>query len=345
MPYDDRIENVLQLLTPVRETYRSALRLAIEQVRGYLAACREGSEEMAQRAEVELGEFARGRIDAAKFAAQFLASEAPPLQSVRGVERALAVLESIDAAGDEIFVTRVEKGEDLRAAVDAALGRAGRAFGAARIVDLARTGRYISGEHDSLLERFPFRSWNRAERRLAPPLVIEVDGTDLVAPSIADFLDGSVKLILIVDGAAAPAPLARLITPGAFVLQATSIEQLPPATSAAVPTVAALLPKGAAEFTHDPAAGRHVWERMKMTYKPAVPPRRAIGGTSAAQQAEELELLEQISKAPAVPAPAAVASSQSTAANAEPVSDAPPSPLADPVDRLAAWLLQQAGGN
>ena len=57
----------------------------------------------------------------------------------------------------------LEVGGDLYAAVDRALSDAGRAFGAARVFELARAGRYVAAEHDPMLAAFPFRSWSAAE--------------------------------------------------------------------------------------------------------------------------------------------------------------------------------------
>ncbi|MDX1583532.1 MAG: hypothetical protein R3338_08030, partial [Thermoanaerobaculia bacterium] len=333
MPYNERIEAVLKELEGAREAYHAALRLAAEQVRGYLAACREGSEGLESRAGAELGEFAKNRVNAEKFATMFLTKTTPPARSVRAVERALDVLEELEGSGDDLFVVPVDSGDDLRNEVEQAMANAGRAFGAARIVDLVRTDRYEPEQHDRLLERFPFRQWNRAERRLAPPIVIDVDGADLFVSSLGDYLDGTVKLFLVVAAPAAPAPLARLITPGTFVMQTTEIEQLTPAVETVSPAIAAVLPEGAATFAHDPSAGSNVWERLTITSRPEREPKRAIGGISAAQQAEDLKLLDQLSEK--ATAPAAV-----TAGAASPTAAAPDT--ADtPTDRLAAWLLQQ----
>lgn len=335
MPYDKRIENVLNQLEGAREAYHAALRLAAEQVRGYLAACREGSEGLSGRAESELGEFAKNRVNGEKFATMFLAKTTPPTRSVRAVDRALEVLEELDASGDDLFVLSIESGADLRSSVEDALASAGRAFGAARIVDLVRTGRYEPDQHDRLLERFPFRQWNRAERRLAPPLVIEVDGADLFVSSLGDYLDGTVKLFLLVQNDVAPAPLARLITPGTFVMQTTELAELTPAIETIHPAIAAVLPETGATFVHDPSGGTHMWERLTVSNRPDREPKRAIGGISAAQQAEDLKLLDQLSEKAVAPVEVAAGK-----AGTAPAAPAPATPT-DPVDRLAAWLLQQ----
>ena len=101
------------------------------------------------------------------------------------------------------------------------------------------------------------------------------------------------------------------------------------------PGVAALVEAGAAIFTHDPAAGRTTWERMKVDHVPKDPPRAAVGVFSAEQQAEELRQL------------AALATRPSTAAMAAGAAAAPAAErgaaLADPVGSLAGWLLEASG--
>jgi hypothetical protein len=98
------------------------------------------------------------------------------------------------------------------------------------------------------------------------------------------------------------------------------------------PGVAALVHPAAARFVHDPRAGRTPAERLWVAYLPAEPPRRAIDGISAAQQAEELALLQALAQ-PAPPAPSVVAATPSAAPEAQ---------AADPAAQLAAWLLAQA---
>ncbi len=335
MQYSEGIQSILDQLSSSRDAYHAALRLAAEQVRGYLSACREGSDGLAGRAATELGEFGRGRVDPEKFATFFLARTTPPARSVRAVERALQVLEELDSCGDDLFVHAVEPGGDLRAIVEDAFASAGRAFGAARIVDLVRTGRYEPRDHDRLLDRLPFRTWNRAERRLAPPLVIEVDGSDLFASSLGEYLDGTAKMFLLVREPSAPAPLARLITPGTFVMQTTAVADLSPAVETIRPAIAAVMPEGSATFIHDPAAGKQVWERLEVTHRPDREPKRALGGLSASQQAEDLKLLDVLSEKATAPVTIGAAMGEETQKTE---SEAAP----DPVDRLASWLLQQA---
>ena len=85
------------------------------------------------------------------------------------------------------------------------------------------------------------------------------------------------------------------------------------------PPVAALLPADAVSFVHDPAAGETTYERFVSLEFPKEVRKRAIGGISAAQQAQDYQLLENLS---VVPVPTGDAGS-------------------DPAGKLSAWLLSQ----
>ena len=132
-------------------------------------------------------------------------------------------------------------------------------------------------------------------------------------------------------GACPPAPLVRLVSPGVFVQQATDIGDLARMARATGPAVAALVPEGAACFVHDPDGGPHVWQRVTVTARPKGGPRVVLGGRSAFQQNEELLQLEALAEAPPAAAPSADAA-----------PSAPAYAPADPVDKLAAWLLAHA---
>ena len=86
-------------------------------------------------------------------------------------------------------------------------------FGASRAVELARSDLFDPDQHNHFLSTLPFRKWNRAGRQLAPPLVVELEAEDLLPAGLGEFLDGVVKIVLVVKGPTTPAPLARLITP------------------------------------------------------------------------------------------------------------------------------------
>jgi hypothetical protein len=81
-----------------------------------------------------------------------------------------------------------------------------------------------------------------------------------------------------------------------------------------------LMPGDAVAFVHDPAAGETTYERFVGITFPRELRKRAIGGISAAQQAEDYALLETLA---VVPTPTGEAAS-------------------DPAGKLSAWLLSQA---
>lgn len=332
---DDRVRLALDALASPVQRYRTAVAATVEQVSRQLEAQRASADGRVAQLAAELGPLAAGRVDVEGLASFIGRSEAVEPGALEAMEAALGTLRDLLARGEELFVVRVDGGGRLAEAVAAAFAEAGRAFGAARVVELAKSGSYRAEEHQGWLAGFPFDAWSRAERRLAPPLVIEVDGRDLRAAGLAEFLDGAVKLVLVVRGEASPAALVRLITPGTFVLQTVDGSGLDRLAAAEGPGVAALVPEGAARFLHDPAAGREPWERLRVDFLPDSPPRRALGGMSAAQQAEELAQLRALVATPAAGVTAAGVGPGAVGAAA------PPAP-ADPVDKLAAWLLRQA---
>lgn len=352
MPSEDRAARALRALRAPRERWSSAVAAAVEEVRAFVQAHRPlPGGECAERARDELGAFAAGRIDAARFGALFGGGAPLDPVSLARVERALAELERLAAAGDLPFRVDVPPGAELRMAVAHALAFAGRAFAAAQVVELVRSGRYHAQEHGALLDAFPFRRWNRAERQIAPPLVVEVDGADLHAGALADLLDGTMKILLLVRGPMAPAPLVRLLTPGVLVMQTADADALDAAGRFAGPAVAALVPEGSARFVHDPAAGGAMHQRLRIDFLPEDAALGPIDGTSAAQQREELALLRELAAAPPVriapsaspqSPPAAVAAAEAAAPPAA-VGTGHPAPDPPEADRLASWLLRQAG--
>jgi hypothetical protein len=349
MPSDDRVTLALRALAGPQETFRSAVALAHDQVRALLAA-HTMPEDGAGRAATELGSFAAGRIDADRFAQLFSGEAALDPEAVKRIAAAAGVLRELLAEGDELFVLRLEPGADLRTAVDAALGRAGRAFGAARTVELVRTGRFRAAEHDALLASCPPRRWNRAERQIAPPLVVELDGADLRAAALADLLDGTQALVLVARGDAPPAPLVRLISPGMLVIQTDDPAELDRLARRDGPAIAALLPEGASIFVHDPRAGADV-ERLAVCHLPAAEPDAPLGDLTAFQQTEELRQLALLAALHAARAAlatgngaaagtAAPAAASAPAATAAPATTAPAD--GGPAELLAAWILRQA---
>ena len=371
MPSDERVRGALAPLARGRETFRAAVGEALDQIRGYLATHAAAGGDRAALAAAELGSFAGGRIDGGRFAALVSASRLLEGETEAAVRRCADALASLLDRGDALFACEVPAGGDLREVVAAALADAGRAFGAALAFQALRTGVYRGEQHEPLLHAFPFARWNRGERLLAPPLVIEVDGADLRAGALAEFLDGRQQLVLLVRGACTPAPLVRLVTPGIFVLQAAAETELEALAAFDGPGVAALVPTPAAHFAHDPLGGSARGRLLTITHVPPEPPRTAVGGWSVWQQREELAQLVALDvslAAPAVAPPPATDAPPVAHAAAAPDATVPPAtaaPVAAPVAAppaaplaatatpasgdglavrvLADWLLAQAG--
>jgi hypothetical protein len=329
MPSDPRLQQALDALAQPIAEFRAIVEGAIAQGESFLAAQHAGATERAQLASASLGRFAEGRLDAAGFAALFPPVAVASPDALSALREAMVVLHEVRLQGDALFVVDVPKGRRLGAALDDALARAGRAFGAVVLAEAVRGGRYTL-DHDRLLQSHEFRAWNKAERRFAPPLVVLVDGADLQPGAIMDFADGREKIVLVVRGSSPPAPLARCITPGTFVLQTVDGSGLDRLATFNGPAVAALVADGAAVFMHDPAAGREPWQRLTVKHVPAAP-KRALGGQSAWQMAEDLQVIANLAATPfSVPAAGGGAATPAVGA-------------ADAADKIAAWLLGQAG--
>ena len=331
MPSDPRTQEALAAMAPGIAAFRTTLTAGITEVGHYLGTARSSAEDRLARVAVELGPFGARHVDARRLEPLLRQPETADPTAVETVEQALATLRDLVAASDDLHVVVLPTGWSLHDAVDEALARIGRAFGAARVVAAIRAGSYRLNDHARSLGSYPFTRWTRAERLLAPPLVVEVAGADLGAAALADFLDGSVKIVLVVTGTCSPAPLVRLITPGVFALQAPDAAGLQRFAAWDGPGIAALVPEDAARFVHDPATAPAAVSRLTVSHVPDGR-RRPVGGLSIAQQAEELRLLAALS------APAASAVSAAAAISAPATNGAPP----DPAGKLAAWLLSQA---
>jgi hypothetical protein len=207
----------------------------------------------------------------------------------------------------------------------------GSAFGAATLVDLVRRRTYDPAQHDLPLETYPFEQWTTAERRLAPPLVIRLEGRDLDAFELAPLIDGWVRLVLLVAEPCTAAPLARLISPGAFVAQAGDMKVLERVADFDGPAVIAVMSGSEARFVHDPRAGSAMWQRIELTHMPAAQPRKSLGARSAWQQRDDLSHLKALTQQPVLPAnPAELLVASGVAGGF------------DPAERLTAWLLDQS---
>lgn len=339
------MEQALAAVAPQRGAFRSALAVTIDELRSQLDGGLSAETRPAERVAVKLGLFAAGRIDPESFAGLVVEADRSDASWNEPAALALDALREVEARGDDVFRVNVDAGEDLYAAVDAALADAGRAFGAARVVELARTGRYVPSQHDPLLASFPFRRWSRTERAKAPPLVVDVDGGDLLVGGLAGFLDGVVKIVLLVGGKAPPAPLVRLVTPGVFVMQTADAGELERAGKAAGPAIAALVPKDAGQFLHEPSEDG---TRIEVGHLPDEEPGKALGQISAFQQAEELRLLRALASGEPAAASAQAAATAPAGPNHAGDGALPASPAGRPtesVDVLAAWLLRQADLN
>jgi len=328
--------SVLEPLRDREATFRAAVTHAQAQVRSYLAAHAPRPTDRVREAVLELGPFAAGRIDGARFAALSGAPAvlAPRIEAI--VRRCADVLDELLAEERGLFTCDVPSGGDTRREVDEALAEIGRAFGAALVFQAARTGVYRPEQHDGLLRVFPFRRWNAAERRLAPPLVVTVDGDDLHAAALADYLDGAQLLVLLVRGRCTPAPLARVLTPGLLAVQGNDPTVLARLAAAPGPAIALLSDAPIAHFVHDPAAADG--HRLQVSRWPDEP-RGAVGRWSVWQQRDELALLRHLEEAAGpAPAQAMIASHAVPAGSPASSQDGTPS-----VDALARWLLAEAG--
>ncbi len=335
MPSDLR-GAVLAALAPQIRALHASLAAAAEEIRGWLATQDADERTAAVRWQAELGPFAAGRVAGGRLAQLFSTAAKAERGDVAATRRGLDVLDRLVARHEDLVSVRVPPGGDLVAEVDRALAVLGRAFAAARLIERARAGRPPRLEDLRDLDALPFRRWSRAERRAAPPLVVEADGADLVVAGLAPYLDGRQRLVLIVTGAMASAPLARLITPGTFVMQTGDPDDLARLTRWDGPGIAALVPDTAARFVHRPDGGAPSWERLTVSHLPDGPI-RALGGISAAQQTEDLRQLAALAERPE-PAPAAPAALVAAAESA----GAPAGEAVSPADKLAAWLLRQA---
>ena len=326
---DPRLQQALAALAQPIAAFRAMVDGAIAQSEGFLTAQHASATQRAERAALALGRFADGRIDSAAFAVLFPPVAAASPEAFDALMRALDVLRDVRHRGDALFVVDIPTGGRLGVAVEDALALAGRAFGAVVLAEMVRGGRFTP-QHERLLEPHAFRSWNRRERRFAPPLVVLVNGAYLQASALVEFADGQEKIVLVVRGASPPAPLARCITPGTFVLQTVDGSGLDRVATFNGPAVAAILPEGAAVFMHDPAAGREAWQRMTVQHIPAVA-NAPMGGQSAWQIGEDLRLIGDLAITPfSVPAPGNGAAAPAVGAT-------------DAADRIAAWLLGRAG--
>ena len=315
MPSDERRTMALDAVRSRIEQFHSALTVTSNQVSGLLAG---SGDTKADKVEA-LGHFAKGKMDMDRF--NSFTQKAPSIDTdvEAPVRAAQAVLKSLLAEGDNLFVIETVPGRGLGHQLSVRLASIGRAFAAARVVDLAKNGAYKEDKHAATLERFPFSQWNSSERALAPALVVEVLGGDFKPSAIVPLLDTNMKIIFCVNDDAPAAALSRVISPRVFVQQEIGDANLEAFTAFKGIAVAAFLPSSAVSFVHDPSAGSTTYERFVSIKFPKEIRKRPIGGISPAQQAEDYTLLESLSVPPEIAGEAA----------------------SDPAGKLSAWLLSQ----
>ena len=103
------------------------------------------------------------------------------------------------------------------------------------------------------------------------------------------------------------------------------------------PVIAAVMPEGAARFTHDPAAGDGYAARLSVDHLPDADSLAAVGPISVFQQAQDLAHLSALAASGGAVGASVIASAAGATAGG--AAKTGPS---TPADRLAGWLLQQA---
>ena len=327
MPSEGRVGQILERFRAPLGAFRSVLVTTTDELRAMLLTRQSTLGGRAARAAGELGPLAAGRIDPERFAALVIDHHETDPAGTEVLQLALGVLTDLVERSERVSLVEVPAGGSLYEATARALGEIGRAFNAARAIIEVRAGRSRGAGAGSGIDPLPFARWTKSERRLTPPLVVAMQGADLRPAALAEFLDGRVKIVLVVEGECAPAPLARLVAPGTYVLQTADETGLDRFAAWEGPGIAALVPESAARFEHNPAGGAASWERLTITHVPDKLPRRTIAGLSAAQQAEELELLRSQA---ARPSGAELAGAAAAAGGAS-----------DSAEKLAAWLLSR----
>jgi hypothetical protein len=321
MPFDELRARALESVAGRREAFQSAVATAVDEVRTLLEQQTAPANGTGAKTAAELGLFASGRIDPERFEALFAEQGNLDAEAVEQIRDALGTLTELAAAGDSLFTVKVPSGADLRDTVRAALGRAGKAFGAGRAVEAARVGarptEYADGFDPSV--------WNRAERGIAPPLVVELEGADLRPAGLADYLDERQVIVLLVRKPAPPAALARLIVPGTLVAQGPTAAVLAALEGWDGPAMVAVVPEMTSAYSYRPETDGPGVLKVDALSADRI---RPLGPLTIARQEADVQLLRLLDGAAAGRVVAAAESG--------------PAEETDPADRLAAWLLRQA---
>ena len=322
---DERVTAALTALRPQISLFRFAVSGTIERAKNILA-----SESGPRQTEVTLGDFASGLIDSDRFA--MVSSGNEPLDTVGKavISRSIEVLESLIQMGDEAFVIDMLPDVSPSAAIRARLANLGSAFGAGTIVELVRRRIYDPTHHGFPNAGHAFEKWTASERTLAPPLVVRVEGRDLDPSEFAPFLDGSMRLVVLVNGPSSVAPLARLVSPGAFVAQVSDVSVLERLNDLLAPVIVAVMSGPEARFIHDPRAGSSMWQRLTVTDLPEMQIRKSLGNRSSWQQREDVTHLKSLITPPSL-----------TSRSGDSLT-AGMTGTTDPAERLTAWLIEQA---
>jgi hypothetical protein len=337
MPSDARVTRALEAVAHQVAPFRAAMSAARADMQQYLDEHRARGRDRAAAAATALGPFASGRIDVERFGLVLTDGRALADDSASRIGQCIATLDELLDRADELFTHGVGPTEPICRTVERAFSEIGRAFGASRVFRAVKAGTYDETKHAPLLVALPFARWSRTERELVPPLVIEVDGADLSAEHLTDYLDGAAKLVVIVTGDASPAPLVRLIAPRTLVMQTTDPHALARLDAWAGPAVVAVLPGTSARFVHDPRGGSRLEDRLSIDFLPTEVPRSALGWRSAAQQAEERDQLAALAEVTRAARDVAVVVMPPLPAGAAPVDGS------RAVDAVASWMLAQAG--
>jgi hypothetical protein len=323
MQSDERASAALSALKPEIAQYRFVVSSTLERAQALLA-----SESAPAKTGTVLGQFASGRIDPEKFA--MISSGTAPLDAVGRamLERAMETLNSLLDSGDNLFLLSVAHRSSVAGAIRDRIATFGSAFAAAAIIEVIRRRTYDPAVHGLWVQDQPFESWTPSERRLLPPLVVRVDGTEVDPSALAPLIDGRLRLVLLIDGQTSPALLARLVSPGVFVSQGSDVSVLDTLKDLEAPAIVAIMSGPEARFTHDPRGGWASWQRIRIASLPDAPIRKAVGSRSAWQQREDIAYLRSLADLPAL--------------NSNGAPTRVPVAKGDPTERLTEWLLEQS---